>query len=170
MEVFAYGSDLSLTVNGRAEAACTADKVRETFVATLCRITSNLQIISTDNSTSNADAVRITYSACGKSFNPLTGLATFSSGIVNTVYLTYPTGQPAKINSYSFLNADQQFVDIGIDVFDGDGNSVSHKVVSNVPFQRNKVTQLHGVLYSAGVSGSFTINTYWLGDTNTVNF
>ena len=107
MEVFAYGSDSALTVIRWAEAACTADKVRETFVATrplditstdpltvnatLCRITSNLQIISTDNSTSNADAVRITYSACGKSFNPLTGLATVSSGIVNTVYLTYPT-------------------------------------------------------------------------------
>lgn len=34
MEVFAYGSDYPLTLNGMTEAAYTVDKVRETFVAT----------------------------------------------------------------------------------------------------------------------------------------
>ena len=33
MEVFAYGSEQPLTLNGMAEASYTADKVRETFVA-----------------------------------------------------------------------------------------------------------------------------------------
>ncbi len=175
MEVFAYGSDSALMVNGRTEAAYTADKVRETFVATrplditstdpvtvnatLSRITSNLQVISTDNRTSNADAVRLTYSACGKSFNPITGLATVNGGIVNTVYLTYPAGQPAKINSYSFLNADQQFVDIGIDVLDTAGGVLTHKEVINVPLRRNARTVLQGQLFTTGTSSSFMLDT-----------
>lgn len=70
MEVFAYGSDLSLTVNGRAEAACTADKVRETFVATR-----PLDITSTDPLTVNATLSRITSSLQGQLFT--TGASSF---------------------------------------------------------------------------------------------
>ena len=175
MEVFAYGSDSALTVNSRTESAYTADKVRETFVATqalditstnavsvnatLHRITSNLRVISTDNRTPNADAVRLSYSACGKSFNPVTALATVNSGIVNTVYLTYPAGQPAKINSYSFLNADQQLIDLTIDVLDTAGAVLTHKEVINVPLRRNARTVLQGQLFTTGTSTSLMLDT-----------
>lgn len=59
---------------------------------------------------------------------------------------------------------------VTLDALDADGNSVSHKVVPNVPFQRNKVTKLTGALYSADVTGNFTINTAWITDTNIVGF
>ena len=59
---------------------------------------------------------------------------------------------------------------VTLDALDADGNSVSHKVVPNVPFQRNKVTKLTGALYSADVTGNFTINTAWIIDTNIVGF
>ena len=50
-------------------------------------------------------------------------------------------------------------------MLDADGNSISHKVVNNVPFKRNRCTKLTGSLYTAGnVDGSFSVNTTWLND------
>lgn len=103
--------------------------------------------------------MRLTYSACGKSFNPVTALATVNSGIVNTVYLTYPAGQPAKINSYSFLNADQQLIDLTIDVLDTAGAVLTHKEVINVPLRRNARTVLQGQLFTTGTSTSLMLDT-----------
>lgn len=57
-------------------------------------------------------------------------------------------------------------MNVTIDVLDASGNSISHKVVANVPFKRNRQTVLSGSIYSAGVSDDFTVETDWLDDYN----
>lgn len=188
MEALGYANEQPATCNSMTEWVFTPDKVRETFVgsqivaisntanpvdisATLNRVVSRLEIITTDPVPAAVKSVRITYAAGGSGINPVMGLSSTNAGC--TYLIENPTTTSdgiSKFRSHLFLATDQQTMNVTLDALDSEGNSVSHKVVSNVPFQRNKVTQLRGALYSAGVSGSITVNTSWIGDTNTVNF
>lgn len=140
-----------------------------TLSATLNRIDSKLKIHSTDGCTENAVNVRTTFSAGGKAFNPTTGLATVNTGFVNTLPIQSTVGNPTNSISYLFLATDEQSMTVTIDVLDAGGNSISHKVVTDVPFQRNRMTVLTGSLYSSGSNGSFQEETDWLTD-NEVSF
>jgi hypothetical protein len=175
MEVFAYGSDYPLTLNGMTEAAYTVDKVRETFVATqavniastspvninvtLNRINSRLRVESTDLQPVSIDSIRITYSAGGRNFNPLTGFATVNNGLVNSIKSAAGENIHTNANSYIFLNANEQYVDITIDAIDTSSAVVFHKEIINVPLRRNAVTTLQGSMYSAAASSLFTLHT-----------
>jgi len=134
--------------------------------ATLSRVISKLKIHSTDGCTENAVNVRTTLSAGGKAFNPTTGLATSNTGFVNTLPIQSTVGNSTNSITYLFLATDEQTVNVTIDVLDANGNSISHKEVNNVPFQRNRMTVLTGSLYSSGSSGSFQVETDWLDDFN----
>lgn len=115
----------------------------------------------------NAVSVRTTLSAGGKVFNPTTGLATSNTGFVNTLPIQSTVGNSTNSITYLFLATDEQTMNVTIDVLDANGNSISHKVVNNVPFQRNRMTVLTGSLYSSGSNGSFQVETDWLDDYNT---
>lgn len=154
-ETFAYTQTVNIT---------NTDAV--TLSATLNRIVSKLKIHSTDGCTENAVSVRTTLSAAGKAFNPTTGLATSNTGFVNTLPIQSAVGNSTNSITYLFLATDEQTVNVTIDVLDVDGNSISHKVVSNVPFKRNRMTVLTGSVYSADASGDFTVETDWLDDYN----
>jgi len=134
--------------------------------ATLSRIVSKLKIHSTDGCTENAVNVRTTLSAAGKAFNPTTGLATSNTGFSNTLPIQSTVGNPTNSITYLFLATDEQTVNVTIDVLDAGGNSISHKEVNNVQFQRNRMTVLTGSLYSSGSNGSFQVETDWLDDFN----
>ncbi len=54
---------------------------------------------------------------------------------------------------------------VTIDVLDSSEESISHKVVTNVPLQRNRCTKLTGSVYTAGGSTNFTVSTDWLDET-----
>ena len=137
--------------------------------ATLNRIVPKLQVISTDGKTANAAQVRMTLSAGSRSFNPTTGLATDNNGLVNTVGISAQVGQTSNSQTCMFLATDEQTMTVTIDVLNANGESISHKVVNNVPFQRNRNTKLTGSLYTAGAGSDFTIETGWLEDYN-INF
>jgi hypothetical protein len=130
-ETFAYTQAVNIT---------NTDAV--TLSATLNRIVSKLKIHSTDGCTENADSVRTTFSAGGKAFNPTTGLATANAGFSNVLPIQSAVGNPTNSITYLFLATDEQTVNVTIDVLDAGGNSISHKVVSNVPFKRNRMTVL----------------------------
>lgn len=183
MMVLGYGlndGEPAITLTSPTEATFGDYPARETFVATqsvsitntsainlsatLNRAISKLHVESTDYKTANAVSVRMTFSGGGKSFNPTTGFATSNTGFCNTVALTTADGEVSQSNSYLFLTAEQQTMDVTIDVLDSKGNTVSHKVVNNVPFRRNRKTSLKGSLYTAGVAGAFEVNTEWGGD------
>ena len=173
----------AITLNSPTSATFGDNPARETFAATqavniananddvdisatLSRVISKLKITSTDGCTENAVNVRTTLSAGGKAFNPTTGLATSNTGFVNTLPIQSAVGNPTNSITYLFLATDEQTVNVTIDVLDAGGNSISHKVVSNVSFKRNRQTVLSGSIYSAGVSGDFTVETSWLDDYN----
>lgn len=189
MVVLGYGkdSDDDLVLTSPTQAEYTGAHARETFVvtqavditstnavnlsATLSRVVAKLIVRSTDNRTENASNVRMTFAAGGKAFNPTTGLATTNAGFSNTVGISSAVGASSNSISYLFLSTDQQTMNVSLDVLNSEGNSISHKEVSNVPFQRNHVTKLTGSLYTAGsVTGGFEISTAWESDTNIVNF
>ena len=183
MVVLGYGlndGEPAITLNSLTAATFGEYPARETFVATqavnitntnavelsatLSRIVAKLKIHSTDGCTENAVNVRTTFSAGGKAFNPTTGLATSNTGFINVLPIQSIVGNPTNSISYLFLDTDEQSMTVTIDVLDADGNSISHKVVTDVPFQRNRMTVLTGSLYSAGSTGSFQVETEWLPD------
>lgn len=175
MEVFAYGSEQPLTLNGMTEAAYTVDKVRETFVATqavniastspvninttLNRVNSRLRVESTDLQPVSIDSIRITYSAGGKIFNPLTGFATVNNGLVNSVKAAAGDIIHTIANSYIFVNASEQLMDVTIDAIDTSSTVVFHKVLINVPLRPNVTTTLRGSMYTSLSSGIFLVHT-----------
>ena len=178
---YALYDDDALTLTSPTQAEYTSGCPRETFAATqavniastdavnlsatLDRIVTKLQVVSTDGRTANANKVRMTFSAGGKAFSPTTGLATVNTGSVSTVGISAAAGNSSNSIGYLFLATDEQTMTVTIDVLDTVGNSISHKVVNNVPFKRNRCTKLTGSLYTAGsVDGSFSVNTAWLDD------
>ena len=183
MVVLGYGlndGEPAITLTSPTSATFGDNPARETFVATqavnitntdavslsatLNRIVSKLKIHSTDGCTENAVSVRTTFSAGGKAFNPTTGMATSNTGFINVLPIQSTVGNSTNSISYLFLASDEQSMTVTIDVLDADGNSISHKVVENVPFKRNRMTVLTGSLYSAGSTGSFQVDTDWLPD------
>lgn len=186
MVVLGYGSEQPLTLNNATEAVYTADRVRETFVktqavnitssdalsftATLSRVVSKVLVRSTDVRPAMVDSVRITFSAGGKGVNPATGLATSNGGFSNSVALTSAVGSIAGTVNYLFLASDQQAVTITVDALKSDGTMVSHRVVSDVPLQRNRVTVMRGSLFSTDGSADFSVEPGYEADTNFVDF
>lgn len=183
MVVLGYGlndGEPAITLTSPTSATFGTYPARETFVATqevnitntdaielsatLNRVIAKIRVISTDARTENAEYVRITVSAGSKAFNPTSGLATSNTGFSNQMGFASSVGATAIINSYLFLVSDEQTVTVTIDVLDALEAIVSHKVVENVPLQRNRVTKLTGSVFNASSTTDFEINTTWLSD------
>ena len=177
------GDNDGFTLTSPTEAAYTGDHSRETFAytqavnitntsavdvsATLNRVIAKLQVLSSDGRAANANSVRMTMSAGGKSFNPTTGLATSNTGFVNTVPISTAAGVTSNSISYLFLAGDEQTMNVTIETLDGEGNTLFSKTVENVPFKRNRVTKLTGAMYTnEAASGAFQLETAWLTDYN----
>lgn len=151
-ETFAYTQAVSITNSDAVDVS-----------ATLNRIISKLQVASSDNRTSDAVKVRMTFAAGGKAFNPTTGAATSDTGFSNTVTTSSAVGATSLSNSYLFLATDEQTMNVTIETLDADDNVLFSKTVEDVPFKRNRVTKLTGKMYSdADVSGAFQLETAWI--------
>ena len=130
--------------------------------ATLSRIVTCLQVISTDGRAAGVSKVRMTFAAGGKRFSPESGLATVNTGSVSVVGVSASAGSPSTSTGFVFLSTDEQTMDLTIETLDADGNTVFSQTVTDVPFKRNRRTKLSGALYSADASaGSFQLNTTW---------
>jgi hypothetical protein len=182
MVVIARGHNVGdvFTLTSPTEAAYTGALSRETFAytqavnitngdavelsATLNRIMAMLGTTSTDLRTAEATSLRMTFSAGGKSFNPTTGFATVNTGFTATVPITTNVGSVTQLGTYVFLTADEQTMDVTIETLDGEGNTIFSKTIHNVPFKRNRLTNLIGAMYSndAISANSFKLNTSWL--------
>ena len=174
------GSPFVLT--GPTQASFTGNYAYETFVntqavnitntsavtltATLNRIVTMLQVVSTDNRPEEAASIRMTVSAGSKSFNPTTGLATDDLGFNNTVAFSGAAGSTSNNGAYFFLATDEETMDVTIDILNASGSSISHKFISDVSFKRNRRSILTGSLYDAGAGSDFTVETDWLPDLN----
>lgn len=186
MVALGYGSEVPITLNGPTEAIYTADRVRETFVASqavnvtstnplslsaeLSRVVSKVLVRSTDTRTAGVDSVRVTFAAGGRGVNPQTGLSTTNNGLSNCVATTTAVGVASSTISYLFLNSDQQTMNVTVETIKTNGTVYSTRTVTDVPLQRNKITVLRGPMYSNASGASFTVSTAYLGDTNYVDF
>jgi hypothetical protein len=168
------------TLTSPTAAAFTSSYARETFSATqsvtvtsaaplslsitLDRINTWLVISSTDKCPTGAVSVRTTYGAAGKGFSPSTGLATDANGFSVVNGLGQSVGQKVTVGNYAFLSTDEQTMDITLQVLDEDDNVLISRVVSDVPFKRNRKTVLKGPLFtpSSASNVSFTLETDWL--------
>ena len=175
------------TLTSPTVAGYTSERARETFVktqavnitsadpvnlsATLNRIVAKLEIISTDTRIDGVGKIRTTYSAGGKSFNPTTGLATSNTGFNLTNTPSAAVGATIDVGSFVFLAADEQKMNITVDVLDTNEDVMFTKYVANVPLKRNRQTVLSGPLFTstAITSSAFQVETDWLPN-NTVNF
>jgi hypothetical protein len=182
MVVLGYGSESPITLSSKTSAVYETDRVRETFVytetvnitntsavnlaATLSRVVSRLYVVSTDYRTANAYHIRTTFAAGGQGVNPMTGQSTSNTGFSNTLDFAGNTnvGQKSNSVSYLFLNADEQTMNVTIDILDEDNDIISQRVVNNVPFKRNRTTKLIGSLFTTAASSSFQVETSWLTD------
>ncbi len=160
MIALGYGSEQPMTLNGATSATYTADRVRETFVASqtvnvastnplnlnaeLSRVVSKVIVRSTDTRTAGVDSVRVTFAAGG--------------------------GAASSTISYLFLASDQQTMNLTVETIKPNGTVYSTRVIEDVPLQRNKITILSGPMYSTASGASFTVSTAYLGDTTFVNF
>ena len=186
MVALGYGSEQPITLNGATSATYTADRVRETFVASqtvnvtstnpltlnaeLSRVVSKVIVRSTDTRTAGVDSVRVTFAAGGKGVNPQTGLASSNNGLSNCVATTTAVGAASSTISYLFLASDQQTMNLTVETIKPNGTVYSTRTVENVPLQRNAITLLSGPLYTNASGASFTLSTAWIGDTNRVSF
>lgn len=153
-ETFAYTQEVNIT-NGDAV----------NLSATLNRIISVLQVISSDGRTADATNVRMTLSAGGKSFNPTTGLAIVNTGFAFNVSISTAVGAVTNLGTYVFLASDEQTMDVTIETLDSEGNTIFSKTIQNVPFKRNRRTVLTGAMYTNdAVSSSFKLETEWLAN------
>ena len=186
MIALGYGSEQPMTLNGATSATYTADRVRETFVASqtvnvastnplnlnaeLSRVVSKVIVRSTDTRTAGVDSVRVTFAAGGKGVNPQTGLASSNNGLSNCVAISSAVGAESSTISYLFLASDQQTMNLTVETIKPNGTVYSTRVIEDVPLQRNKITILSGPMYSTASGASFTVSTAYLGDTTFVNF
>lgn len=169
----------AITLTSPTEATFGDHPVRETLSATqqvtiasydavslsaaLSRIISKLQVASSDLRDASVQKVRMTFAAGGKSFNPTTGLSLTDAGFSNTVAITSAAGKTSTSNSYLFLSTDEQKMDVTIQMLDAQDTPLYTKHITDVPFQRNRVTKLTGNLYTnESLSASFQIDSDWL--------
>jgi len=175
------------TISSSTSASYSSDFVRETFAAsqalavnsstpialnvTLNRVVAMLRLNSTDNKLSTTTKVRTIYSAGSKSLNPTTGLAADNLGftIVNTP--STAVGEKVTVVSFLFLETDEQTMDVTLEALDNNNQIVTTRVLSNVPFKRNKATIINGPVFTAEASTSsvFSVETEWL-DSEVINF
>lgn len=181
MVVLAYGSESPVTFNSMTSVAFGEEKSRETFSFTrdvtvsnaaaldleapLNRIVTRLTVSSTDNYVAEAKTIRITMTKGGKGFNPFTGQPTTNTGLVNTIRpASSSVGDVTNITTYFFIDSDEELMNVTIETLDASDNVLFTRTVNDVPFKRNRITQLTGPMYTvdALASGTFTLNTDWL--------
>ena len=176
-------TDSPFVLTSATEAAFTGAHAFETFSAsqtvaisssaavdisaTLERIVSKIQIVSTDGKTADVTNVRMTFAGGSKSFNPTTGLAIDNDGFINTVGNSAATGATSSSSGFLFLASDEQTMDVTIETLNQSGDVILSKTVTDVPFKRNRVTKLSGAMYTnPGITGSFQVNSDWLTEHN----
>ena len=176
------------TLTSPTVAAYTTEWPRETFAGTqsvtvtsanplnlsitLNRINTMLIISSTDLLPAGVAKLRTTCSAGCKGFNPLTGLATNTSGFSVTNNIPESrVGKTVSIANNAFLGTDDQTMDITLEALDAENNVLCTKIVENVPLKRNRQTTLRGHVFtpSTASQAAFTLETGWI-DGNTVSF
>lgn len=169
------------TITSPTQAAYTTERARETFCNTqtiqvdgttpvdvspvMNRVMAMFWLTSTDAVPVDVSRIRTTYTAGSKSFNPTTGLATDDDGFVVTNSAKPDKNGVLDIFSIVFLAADQETMDLTIDVLDANNVVLLTKHLKDVHFRRNQITKATGAVFTPDPTTlTFTLNTTWLPD------
>lgn len=169
------------TITSPTQAAYTTERARETFCNTqtiqvdgttpvdvspvMNRVMAMFWLTSTDAVPVDVSRIRTTYTAGSKSFNPTTGLATDDDGFVVTNSAKPDKNGVLDIFSIVFLAADQETMDLTIDVLDANNTVLLTKHLKDVHFRRNQITKATGAVFTPDPTAlTFTLNTTWLPD------
>lgn len=181
MVAVAYKNEAPLSLNSPTEAVlstpcretfCLSEDFQVTSTGTqyyskeLKRIVTRLIIRSTDSIPVNVTKLILHFgSGDDDSFNPSTGMATVDAGFTSEVELN-PNYRKVGVQKDFFLAADQESVGISYEALNNAGDVLYSKDLGSFSFQRNKVTQLKGPMFSAMEIGDFTVDIAWISDTN----
>lgn len=183
MVVIGYGGDTPFNLTSPTSAVCMDTRLQDTFSATqsvtvtnnngveintsLDRVVSRLGVVSTDQRVAEATQMRMTFTGGGRDFNPTTGLALTNTGFANTISFAAEVGSTVSVASYLFLATDEQTMNVTVETLDDDDNTLFNETLNNLPFQRNRMTKLTGMVFSSNAAaGSFIINNDWLPEYN----
>ena len=181
------GTGDEFTLTSPTVAAYTSERPRETFClkqdvtvtsaspldldATMSRISTKLNILSTDGRPASATKIRTTFEKGGKSFNPTTGLSLTDTGFSQTNNPSAAVGSTIDISILPFLYTDEETMTVTIEALDADDNVLATRTVNNVPFKRNRVTTLRGAIYTASASAAaFQLETSWQTPSDPIDF
>lgn len=131
---------------------------------TLDRVATKLRVAVTDEVPDGVAQICVTPDVWWYGIDYMTGDAMSSQGIERSVAVPASyvgtTGQLA-VNVFGMSDSDEWTTDITISAKDGDGNVVGIVALKDVPFERNRATNVSGSLFAAGTTFSVSLNDAW---------
>lgn len=131
---------------------------------TLDRVAAKLRVAITDKVPEGVAEICVTPDVWWYGIDYVTGAAMSSQGIGRSVAVPASyvgtTGQLA-VNVFGMSDSDEWTTDVTIRAKDGDGNVVGIVALEDVPFERNRATNVSGSLFAAGTTFSVSLNDDW---------
>jgi hypothetical protein len=132
---------------------------------TLDRVATKLHVAVTDEVPEGVAWICVTPDVWWYGIDYMTGAAMLSQGIERSVAVPASyigtTGQLA-VNIFGISDTDEWMADITITAKDADGKAMGTVSLTDVPFERNRATNVSGSLFAAGTTFSVSLNDAWV--------
>ncbi|MCR4852078.1 MAG: FimB/Mfa2 family fimbrial subunit [Prevotella sp.] len=133
-----------LTVTGQSQ----------TVDLTLTRSVAMFRLKTNDNIPNEVKNMKFYYTGGSSTFDATTGYGNVNSRqTVNIGVTADMNGKPGVFEVYTFPHEETGTLKMTVTAEDGNGNTVMERVFSNVPIQRNYITQMSGEFFGTQMSG-----------------
>lgn len=131
---------------------------------TLDRVATKFRVAVTDEVPEGVTQICVTPDVWWYGIDYLTGAAMSSQEIERSIAVPASyvgtTGQ-LVVNVFGMSDSDEWTTDVTITAKDGDGNVVGIVALDDMPFERNRGTNVSGPLFAAGTTFSVSLNDAW---------
>jgi hypothetical protein len=131
---------------------------------TLGRVATKLRVAVTDEVPEGVTQICVTPDVWWYGVDYMTGAAILSQEIERSIAVPASyigtTGQ-LVVNVFGMSDSDEWTTDVTIIAKDGDGSVVGIVTLDDVPFERNRATNVSGSLFVAGTTFSVSLNDVW---------
>ena len=136
---------------------------------TLDRVATKLRVVVMDEVPDNVAQLCVTPDEWWYGLDYLTVTAVVQQHTERSV--TVPasyigTAGQLVVNIFGMSDSDEWVTDVTISAKDGDGNVMGSVSLDNVPFERNRATNVSGSLFAAGTTFSVNLNDVWTDSYN----
>lgn len=136
---------------------------------TLDRVATKLRVAVTDEVPEGVAQICVTPDVWWYGIDYVTGAAMLSQEIERSIAVPASyvgtTGQ-LVVNVFGMSDSDEWTTDVTIRAKDGDGNVIGIVALDDVPFERNRETNVSGSLFAAGTIFSVSLNDAWIDSYN----